>query len=39
MRALVAQLEQCWSPQACAHGRPTMVHLSQAQLEREFGRR
>jgi DNA mismatch repair protein MutL len=39
MRALVEQLERCWSPQACAHGRPTMVHLSQAQLEREFGRR
>ncbi|HEX6513383.1 MAG TPA: DNA mismatch repair protein MutL, partial [Chloroflexota bacterium] len=39
MRALLAQLERCWSPQACAHGRPTMVHLSQAQLEREFGRR
>jgi len=39
MQALIAQLERCWSPQACAHGRPTMVHLSQAQLEREFGRR
>ncbi|MBV8087165.1 MAG: DNA mismatch repair endonuclease MutL [Chloroflexi bacterium] len=39
MAALIAQLERCWSPQACAHGRPTMVHLSQAQLEREFGRR
>ena len=39
MNALIAQLERCWSPQACAHGRPTMVHLSQAQLEREFGRR
>jgi len=39
MRALIAQMERCWSPQACAHGRPTMVHLSQAQLEREFGRR
>ncbi len=39
MRALIGQLEQCWSPHACAHGRPTMVHLSQAQLEREFGRR
>ncbi|HEY8695090.1 MAG TPA: DNA mismatch repair endonuclease MutL [Chloroflexota bacterium] len=39
MSALIGQLERCWSPQACAHGRPTMVHLSQAQLEREFGRR
>ncbi len=39
MRALITALEQCHQPQACAHGRPTMVHLSQAQLEREFGRR
>ncbi|MGH2519801.1 MAG: DNA mismatch repair endonuclease MutL, partial [Chloroflexota bacterium] len=39
MRALLAALEACRQPRACAHGRPTMVHLSQAQLEREFGRR
>jgi DNA mismatch repair protein MutL len=39
MRALVAQLERCRYPRSCAHGRPTMLHLTQAQLEREFGRR
>ena len=39
MRALLAQLERCSYPRSCAHGRPTMLHLSQAQLEREFGRR
>ncbi len=39
MRALVAQLETCHFPRLCAHGRPTMLHLSALQLEREFGRR
>jgi DNA mismatch repair protein MutL len=39
MRALVAQLEGCRFPRLCAHGRPTMLHLSALQLEREFGRR
>ena len=39
MRALMGQLEMCQYPRACAHGRPTMLHLSTMQLEREFGRR
>jgi DNA mismatch repair protein MutL len=39
MRALVGQLEGCRFPRLCAHGRPTMLHLSALQLEREFGRR
>lgn len=39
MRALINQLERCQHPRACAHGRPTMLHLSTLQLEREFGRR
>jgi DNA mismatch repair protein MutL len=39
MRALLGQLELCQYPRSCAHGRPTMLHLSQMQLEREFGRR
>jgi DNA mismatch repair protein MutL len=39
MRALLSQLELCHYPRSCAHGRPTMLHLSQMQLEREFGRR
>lgn len=39
MRQLIAQLERCAQPRHCAHGRPTMLHLSQGELEREFGRR
>ena len=38
MRNLIRQLEQAELPRTCPHGRPTMIHLSQAQLEREFGR-
>ena len=38
MEALVQQLEACESPRTCPHGRPTMIHLSAAQLAREFGR-
>jgi DNA mismatch repair protein MutL len=38
MRALVRQLEQTESPYTCPHGRPTLIHLSIRQLEREFGR-
>jgi DNA mismatch repair protein MutL len=39
MRALVRQLEETTSPRTCPHGRPTMILLGQAWLEREFGRR
>jgi len=39
MRALIGDLEACRAPQTCPHGRPTMMHLSSALLEREFGRR
>lgn len=39
MRQLVQQLEACQNPGSCPHGRPTMLVLSTAQLEREFGRR
>jgi len=39
MRDLVRQLEETSLPQTCPHGRPTMIHLSARQLEREFGRR
>lgn len=39
MRELVAQLERCQHPRACGHGRPTMLHMSQAELERQFNRR
>ena len=39
MRELVGQLERTLRPATCPHGRPTMIHLSHTQLEREFGRR
>jgi DNA mismatch repair protein MutL len=38
MRTLVRQLEQTTNPHTCPHGRPTVIKLSAAQLEREFGR-
>lgn len=39
MRELVSQLESCSSPLACGHGRPTMIHMTAAELERQFSRR
>ncbi|NLT73783.1 MAG: DNA mismatch repair endonuclease MutL [Chloroflexi bacterium] len=38
MRDLVQQLEHTSLPHTCPHGRPTMIHVSQAQLERYFSR-
>ncbi len=38
MEAMIHQLEACRSPHTCPHGRPTMIHLSVAQLARQFGR-
>jgi DNA mismatch repair protein MutL len=38
MRELIKQLEQTKQPRTCPHGRPTMIHLSAHQLEKEFGR-
>ncbi|MGD0795730.1 MAG: DNA mismatch repair endonuclease MutL [Dehalococcoidales bacterium] len=38
MRELVRQLEQTSNPHTCPHGRPTVIQLGKAQLEREFGR-
>jgi len=38
MRALVRQLEKTAVPHTCPHGRPTLLHLSNSQLRREFGR-
>lgn len=37
-RELLRQLEACQNPRTCPHGRPTVLHLSAAQLERQFGR-
>ena len=38
MEALIRQLEACESPHTCPHGRPTLIHISVAQLARQFGR-
>jgi len=38
MQEMVRQLEQCEMPHSCPHGRPTMLHMSRAQLELQFGR-
>lgn len=39
MYELTKQLESCNQPQTCPHGRPTMIHLTNSRLEREFGRK
>ncbi len=39
MRRLVEDLERTASPRTCPHGRPTLIHVSTALLERQFGRR
>ena len=39
MDALLRQLEATDNPHHCPHGRPTVVHFSEYQLAREFGRR
>ena len=39
MRELIRRLEQTTSPRTCPHGRPTVIQLNAALLEREFGRK
>ena len=39
MRELISQLEQSKQPRSCPHGRPTIIHMSLLQFEKEFGRR
>ncbi|MEJ7761313.1 MAG: DNA mismatch repair endonuclease MutL [Thermomicrobiales bacterium] len=39
MRELVADLERSAQPRACGHGRPTMIHLTQDEMARQFSRR
>ena len=39
MVEMVRLLERTQQPHTCPHGRPTMLHLSANNLEREFGRR
>jgi DNA mismatch repair protein MutL len=38
MQGLIHQLERCAAPLTCPHGRPTLIHMSNAQLEKQFGR-
>jgi|TARA_B110000263_G_scaffold31938_1_gene24231 DNA mismatch repair protein MutL len=38
-RALLRSLEETEQAHTCPHGRPTMIHMSQPDLERGFGRR
>lgn len=38
MQGLIHQLERAENPLTCPHGRPTLIHLSNESLEREFGR-
>ncbi|MDA1218253.1 MAG: DNA mismatch repair endonuclease MutL [Chloroflexi bacterium] len=39
MRALLEELEVTDNPHTCPHGRPTLIHFSEYQMDREFGRR
>ena len=39
MESLLTLFRDANFPRLCPHGRPTMVHLSSAQLERQFARR
>ncbi len=39
MESLISLFRDANFPRLCPHGRPTMVHLSSAQLERQFARR
>ena len=39
MQEIIRLLEKVENPHTCPHGRPTMLHLSSQNLERQFGRR
>lgn len=39
MEEMVRLLEATDNPRTCPHGRPTILHMSSVQLEKEFGRR
>lgn len=38
-QALLDQLSRCENPWVCPHGRPTVLKVTRADLERHFGRR
>lgn len=39
LQALLKDLAACEMPYCCPHGRPTLIQISHAELERKFGRR
>jgi len=39
LRSLLQQLHRCDLPYTCPHGRPTMIQIRYADLEKKFGRR
>jgi DNA mismatch repair protein MutL len=39
MEALMSELFAAEDPYACPHGRPTILKMTDADLERRFGRR
>jgi DNA mismatch repair protein MutL len=39
LKALLKDLFACEMPYCCPHGRPTLIQISHAELERKFGRR
>ena len=39
MRGLLQELEKVPTPITCPHGRPALLHISSALLEKGFGRR
>ena len=38
MQEVINQLSKCEQPFHCPHGRPTFIHISNAQLIKEFNR-
>jgi DNA mismatch repair protein MutL len=38
MRDLVSALYRTRNPFSCPHGRPTIIHMTKAELEKKFGR-
>jgi DNA mismatch repair protein MutL len=39
LKKLLEDLLNCEMPYCCPHGRPTLIQMSLAELERKFGRR
>jgi DNA mismatch repair protein MutL len=39
LKRMISDLKACRHPLTCPHGRPTILRLTQAELEKKFGRR